>query len=279
MQASGLWIAGDMRKCEIMMEILALIVAFFLSFSPAAVQVPAPYSLPTPSLPSPRDEVFAHAPVQSGSPEFAGPYRVTRVVDGDTLVVDIDGSATILRLIGLDTPEILDPRKPVQCFGREASQRAKALLTNQSVHIEYDRSQGMLDKYDRTLAYVYLSDGSLFNERMIAEGYGHEYTYNLPYRYQARFQAAEDAARTGSRGLWADAACAAESDRTAPAFRAAPVFRPDTAEFICSQNAYDCADFATHADAQRAYEACGGAANDVHLLDRDLDGSACEALP
>ena len=133
-----------------------------------------------------------------------GPRGVVRVVDGDTVVVAPD---TTVRLIGIDTPETVDPRKPVQCFGREASAYAHLLLDGHSVWLEYDPTQGRLDKYGRTLAYVWLPDGRLFNEVMIADGYAHEYTYDLPYRYQDTFIAAERAAREGERGLWSPTTC------------------------------------------------------------------------
>jgi micrococcal nuclease len=129
---------------------------------------------------------------------------VVRVVDGDTINVS---NGDTLRLIGMDTPEVVDPRKPVQCFGVEASRHAHALLDGESVSLEYDPSQGRLDKYGRTLAYVWMADGQLFNELMIREGYAHEYTYNTPYKYQARFRAAEAAARQTKRGLWSSSTC------------------------------------------------------------------------
>lgn len=135
-------------------------------------------------------------------------YSIVRVVDGDTVVVRKDGADIKIRLIGLDTPEVVDPRKPVQCFGKEASDKAKSLLTSVRVRLEHDPSQGMLDTYGRTLAYLFLTDGTHFNRYMIAEGYGHEYTYRLPYRYQSDFQAAEKDARGAKKGLWADGACA-----------------------------------------------------------------------
>ncbi len=134
-------------------------------------------------------------------------HPVVKVVDGDTLAVLMNGKSVTLRLIGLDTPETVDPRKPVQCFGKAASDKAKEMLTGKAVRLEYDASQGTLDKYGRTLAYVFLSDGTNFNQYMIAEGYGHEYTYNLPYKYQSEFKAAEKSAREQKKGLWADGAC------------------------------------------------------------------------
>jgi micrococcal nuclease len=111
----------------------------------------------------------------------------------------------------MDTPETVDPRKPVQCFGREASARAHRLLDGQAVRLEYDATQGRLDKYGRTLAYVRMGDGRLYNEVMIADGYAHEYTYAIPYRYQSQFVAAERAARAGDRGLWSPTTCAGDT--------------------------------------------------------------------
>jgi micrococcal nuclease len=142
-------------------------------------------------------------------------YFVTKVVDGDTIDIFMRGKTVRLRLIGLDTPETVDPRKPVQCFGEAASAEAKKLLTDQWVRIETDPSQGTLDKYGRTLAYVFLPDGTNYEEYMIAEGYGHEYTYDLPYTYQAEFKAAERNAREEKKGLWADDTCAGNTAQPA----------------------------------------------------------------
>ena len=142
-------------------------------------------------------------------------YPVAKVIDGDTISIIKGGKAVTLRLIGLDTPETVDPRKPVQCFGKAASDTAKELLTGKTVRLELDSSQGLLDKYGRTLAYVFLPNGTLFNQHMIAEGYGHEYTYNLPYKYQKEFKAAEARAREEKKGLWADDTCAGNTKKPA----------------------------------------------------------------
>lgn len=136
-----------------------------------------------------------------------GPFTVTKVVDGDTIHVEANGQRLKIRMIGLDTPETVDPRKPVQCFGREASAEAKTILGGQQVYLETDPSQDTVDKYGRTLAYVWTASGRLFNLDMIADGYAFEYTYHLPYRYQADFTAAENDARTHERGLWSPDAC------------------------------------------------------------------------
>lgn len=129
------------------------------------------------------------------------------VTDGDTLKINLNGKTETIRLIGIDTPETQDPRKPVQCFGKEASNKAKEMLNGQKVRIESDPTQGDKDKYGRLLRYVYLQDGTFFNKYMIEEGYAHEYTYNLPYKYQSEFKKAETQAREQNKGLWAANTC------------------------------------------------------------------------
>ncbi len=202
-------------------------------------------------------------------------YNVIKVVDGDTLAIEKDGKSVTLRLIGLDTPETVDPRKEVQCYGIEASNKAKSLLSQARISIEADSSQGTLDKYGRTLAYVILPDGTNFNEYMIREGYGYEYTYNDPYRYQTQFKAAEESARTEKKGLWNPAACTPSTEATSP-----PAPLPIAAgSYECSKNTYNCTSFKTQQEAQAVFNACGGTANDVHKMDSDNDGEVCESLP
>lgn len=129
-------------------------------------------------------------------------YTVTYVVDGDTIDIDMDGKTERLRLIGIDTPETKDPRKPVQCFGQEASAKAIELLLNQKVSLEADDTQDNRDKYDRLLRYVYREDGLFFNKWMIENGYAYEYTYGIPYKYQTEFKQAQINAQTQKIGLW-----------------------------------------------------------------------------
>ncbi len=134
-------------------------------------------------------------------------YSVTEVVDGDTVKINKDGKIETLRLIGLDTPETVDPRKPVQCFGKEASNKAKELLNGKKVRLETDSTQGTYDKYNRTLAYIYLESGLFYNKHMIEQGYAHEYTYNTPYKYQSEFKLAQKSAQDNKRGLWSPDTC------------------------------------------------------------------------
>jgi len=105
-----------------------------------------------------------------------GPFAVIKVVDGDTIHVEANGQRLKVRMIGLDTPETVDPRKPVQCFGLvlEASAQAKTILGGESVYLETDPSQDTIDRFGRTLAYVWTESGRLFNLDMITDGYAFE---------------------------------------------------------------------------------------------------------
>ncbi len=89
---------------------------------------------------------------------------VTRVVDGDTLV--LDGNEKV-RLIGVDTPETVHPTKPVEYFGREASAFTKRMAEGQEVYLEYEQGSPTKDRYGRTLAYAYLRDGTPRNKEII----------------------------------------------------------------------------------------------------------------
>lgn len=135
-------------------------------------------------------------------------YEVTRVVDGDTIHIKMNGNDETVRFIGINTPETVDPRTPVQCFGKEASNRMKELAGGKIVKLEYDDSQSVRDVYGRLLAYVYLEDGEMLNRKMIAEGYAYEYTYMTPYKYQKEFRDLQNLARVSNRGLWSQDTCA-----------------------------------------------------------------------
>lgn len=133
---------------------------------------------------------------------------VVKVVDGDTIdVKNADGKIERIRLLGINTPEVVDPRKPVECFGKEASARLHVLLDGKSVVLTADSTQQNVDKYGRLLRYVSLEDGKDIDEQMIREGFAHEYTYDIAYERQAQYRAAEREAQNNKRGLWADGAC------------------------------------------------------------------------
>ena len=126
-------------------------------------------------------------------------FKCTRVIDGDTIEVYYNGKIEKVRLIGVDTPETVHPNKPVEYFGKEASNFTRELAQGKYVTLEFDLQQR--DKYNRLLAYVYLDDGTLLNKKIIEEGYGHAYT-RYPFKYLDEFQDAEIKARRVSKGLW-----------------------------------------------------------------------------
>lgn len=139
--------------------------------------------------------------------DASGPHRVQSVVDGDTIKVTRAGRTTTVRLLGVDTPEVADPRKPVQCFGKEASTRTRTLLSGQSVYLE--PGPEAVDKYGRTLAYVWDTNQGLVNLQLVADGYAHAYTYDRarPGKYDPQLRAAERSARTAGLGLWSSQTC------------------------------------------------------------------------
>jgi len=133
------------------------------------------------------------------------PATVVRIVDGDTVEVKIDdppegiGRDETVRLIGVDTPETVDPHKPVQDFGKEASAYTRERLLGKKVYLAFDQS--LRDAYQRLLAYVYLENGSCFDLELVAEGYGFAYV-KYPFFFMDEFRNAELAARYANKGLW-----------------------------------------------------------------------------
>ncbi len=130
-------------------------------------------------------------------------YEVAKVLDGDTLVANVAGKEVIVRLIGMDTPEVVDPRKPVQCYGPEASAKAKEVLSDKKIYLEKEKSKGNYDIYGRVLAYAKFVDGSLYNQYMIENGFAKEYTFNSEkYKYQKEFRDAQKKAKKEKVGMW-----------------------------------------------------------------------------
>lgn len=129
--------------------------------------------------------------------------KVTKVVDGDTFWVD-DGSRKGLkiRLIGVNTPETVHPQKPVEFYGKEASNYVKGLLEGSKVRLEFDVSKK--DRYGRTLAYVYLEDGRFLNADLIKKGYGQAMTVPPNVKFSDSFLELERKAREEKIGLWAE---------------------------------------------------------------------------
>jgi micrococcal nuclease len=132
------------------------------------------------------------------------PAAVTRVVDGDTIRVEINGTEYRVRYIGIDTPETVEPRRPVGCFGKEASKRNSQLVEGQMVGLEKDVSE--TDGFDRLLRYVWVGD-RMVNAALVQEGYALASTYPPDVKYAEQFALLQAQARTTGSGLWG-AACA-----------------------------------------------------------------------
>ena len=221
--------------------------------SPANIQ-PAPGPDSTPEAASelglPSTEIL---PVQEPDKNTDSPISlpvVSRVIDGDTILLN---SGETVRLICIDTPETNEPGF------QEAKDFLTGLVLNKNIKLVKDTSE--TDRYGRLLRYLYLDD--LFvNGAIVKAGYAETYRYPPDIALCDEIEALEATAKAQKIGLWAT--------QETPA---------GPAQYICSRNAYNCTDFSTQAQAQVAYEFCGGKANDVHGLDFDLDGRACESLP
>jgi micrococcal nuclease len=138
----------------------------------------------------------------TGSDSGPGEAVVQRVVDGDTIVVSIAGRDERVRLIGVDTPESVDPRSPVQCYGKEASAFTTQLLPPGTV-VRLERDVEARDRFDRLLAYVYrVSDGLFVNFELARAGYAQVLTIPPNVAYAEEFRVAAAAARQAGSGLW-----------------------------------------------------------------------------
>ncbi|MFQ3542848.1 thermonuclease family protein [Halobacillus rhizosphaerae] len=221
---------------------------------------------------------------------------VTRVVDGDTMEVNVDGKEDTVRLLLVDTPETKHPSKPVQKFGPEASQYAKEKLSGAEVKLEYDGPKR--DKYDRLLAYMWV-DGKMFNQMLLEQGLArYAYVYDPPYTHSKEYMKAQNRAKSQNKGIWSINGYVTsegfkEQKKTATASSNSSSSSDTSSSNSSSQKSAstglkydpngpdrDCGDFDTHADAQAFFEAAGGPQSDPHRLDgNDKDGIACESLP
>lgn len=279
--------------------------------------------------------------------------KVIKVIDGDTIKLE---NGEVVRYIGIDTPETVHPSEPVQCFGKQASDKNKELVEGKMVRLEKDITDK--DKYGRLLRYVWVGD--LFvNDYLVREGYAYSYTYPPDVKYSEQFVQAQKEAKEGNRGLWNackeiekedEISCEAKyldeyqcsgnqlmrmyqnqdcstewksfesceygcennkcqqqscssgwkcKDANYRGYQSSDCSWSSLSyceygcgngecvvqetspegEIICSYNAYNCSDFSTHTEAQGVFEYCGGVGNDIHRLDADKDGLACESLP
>jgi micrococcal nuclease len=193
-------------------------------------------------------------------------HKVVNVVDGDTIKLD---NGEVVRYIGIDTPETVHPSKPVQCFGKEASQKNEELVLNKEVRLVRDVSE--TDKYNRILRYVYVED-VFVNDYLVRNGFAKSSSYPPDVKHQDQFKEAEEEARNNKRGLWADDACKTEPEpepiKTTPVVKTTP---SDNSSYSCDCSK-TCSRMSSCAEAQYQLNVCG-----CSRRDGDKDGIACDA--
>lgn len=198
--------AKGYSQATLFIALLVLFIQYFGQNIPLDTQIKLPQLplLPTGTIiPQPTGVLGQQSPSATNS------ALVTKVVDGDTVRIALNNKTETIRLIGINTPETVDPRREVECYGKEASNRTKELLTGKQVILESDISQDTRDRYGRLLVYVW-ADGININKQLIADGFAYEYTYETPYKYQPEFKEAQRLAQNAKKGLWADNTCRGE---------------------------------------------------------------------
>lgn len=179
--------------------ISAILAAMLLSACGETVTTPPPTPPPATTPTQPATTEPTPEPASTPSPEFTE-AKVIRVIDGDTIEVNIAGATYTVRYIGIDTPETVHPSKPVEYMGKEASDKNKELVDGKTVELEKDVSE--TDRYGRLLRYVYLGD-LFINAELVRLGYAQVSTYPPDVKYQDLFLQLQQEAREAGRGLWA----------------------------------------------------------------------------
>ncbi len=175
------------------------------TFFPSASSTPSSFVVSPAPASADSEEVLGESSIGTPSAQTSGDTaKVTKVIDGDTIEIEFGGEKFKLRYIGVNTPETVDPRRKVECFGKEASNENKRLLQGAEVILEKDVSE--TDKFGRLLRYVYLKldDGGLLfvNDYLVRQGYAYASDYPPDIKYSGRFHQAQSEAREGGRGLW-----------------------------------------------------------------------------
>jgi micrococcal nuclease len=177
-------------------SLLGLFILLLLAVS-QSLQAPSSFPPPLPSqtpvaVASPRDSTHPESTSSAQPAEFL----VKRVVDGDTIVLE---NGQKVRYIGIDAPESVDPRRGVECYGKEAAGRNRTLVEGKTIRLEKDVSE--TDRYGRLLRYVYLG-GIMVNEALVREGYAQASSYPPDVAYDERFRSAQALAKIAHVGLW-----------------------------------------------------------------------------
>lgn len=192
-------VSGTLSAIQSEQQIPAITTTPTIIFTPEMTFTPsitfAPTMTVTPIAPLPSIDTAACVPL-GPEPTLA---TVTRVIDGDTINVVINGQEFTVRYIGIDTPETVHPSKPVESFGPEASNKNKELVEGKEVILYKDVSE--TDQYDRLLRYIYV-DGIFVNYELVKEGYANTSRYPPDVACADLFGQAEREAREAMAGLW-----------------------------------------------------------------------------
>jgi micrococcal nuclease len=141
--------------------------------------------------------VFAAFASAASAGAFTKLGTVTRVVEGDTFVVMlVGGRGALVRLIGIDTPEV------GECYGKQALVRVRQLAQERRVTLKGDPSQDTHDRYGRLLAYVWLPGGRDLGFHLLAGGFAHVNASDDPFGRLAAYRHAETLAKSEASGLW-----------------------------------------------------------------------------
>jgi len=141
------------------------------------------------------------APIAEVKEIVSGVYQITKVIDGDTMEVKIKDKQELVRLIGINTPEVDSPYTKEECFGPEASAYAKKLLDTKEVYLIPDSNGQDRDKYNRLLRYVFLPNGLFINAEILKNGFAYNYIYE-PFEFMKQFDFWEKEAKGNKIGLW-----------------------------------------------------------------------------
>lgn len=133
-----------------------------------------------------------------------GSYTVKQFLDGDTVLVDMNGTEEKIRFIGIDTPETHKENTPVQCYGPAAAAYTKNRIASQRIRLVSDSLTTNRDRYNRLLRYVYLEDGVNLNLELVQKGYA--FAYAFPFAKSQEFNVAMEKAQADKTGLWGNCA-------------------------------------------------------------------------
>jgi micrococcal nuclease len=221
------------------------------------------------------------------------PATVTSISDGDTFKVKLGDKTEIVRIVGVNTPELKE------CYGPEAAAAMRQLVSGKRVWLETDVQQGNKDKYGRLLRFVWLDDRTSVNKKLLSEGHGYEVLYSKKaHAYRSSYILAQTEAKNAGRGLWAVNTCAGKRSKpvavtstqspspasvtqprpaaAAPTPRPQPVAAPAPAPTPAP--AANAVYYGTCADVRAAGAApiYPGQAGFRQSFDRDNDGVGCE---